>query len=406
MKIAYLTAKFPFAPVEPFLEPEIRGLARIAEVVVIAARPERKGSCYPDFGATPVHLAFLDARVVRLAWRELFRDPRAVGRAFARVAFGPSSPRSRLVNLLLFPKALAIAQTIRELGIEHVHASWLTTPATLGYVASLLTGIPFSMSAHSHDIRAQNLLEPKAAHAAFVRVISERNRRYVAERLSPASARRCKVVHLGVDVPAAIVHPPARVARILCCARLAEVKGHRYLVDALEMLQQHKVAFECDFAGDGELRSRIAAQVARAGLEHRVHLVGAIDHERLTAALAAGAYDIVVLASTERPEEHEGIPVALMEAMAAGVPAVATQTGSIDELVGPSAGILVPQRNPASLAGALERLISDPLERRRLGEGARAAVLAGFDGARTIRQLAGLMGADASGRAAVPTQVA
>lgn len=406
MKIAYITARFPFAPVEPFLEPEIRGLAQIADVVVIAARPERRASCYPDFGGEAVYLGSIDRRVAHLAWRELVLHPRAVARALARVAFGPSSLRSRIVNLVLFPKALAVAQEIRNRGVEHIHASWLTTPATIGYVASILTGVAFSMSAHSHDIRAQNLLEPKADHATFVRVISERNRRYIAERLSASAAERCHVVHLGVDVPHTIVHPPARVARILCSARLAEVKGHRYLVSALAMLHERAIAFECDFAGDGELRTQIAGQIARAGLEHCVHLLGGLSHDRLTAALAEGAYDIVVLASTERPQEHEGIPVALMEAMAAGVPVVATRTGSIDELVDDTAGILVPQRDPGALAGALGRLIADPGQRRRLSVGARARVVADFDGARTTRRLASLMGIAPSERAAVPTQVA
>jgi glycosyltransferase involved in cell wall biosynthesis len=310
------------------------------------------------------------------------------------------------VNLLLFPKSLAVAQTVRALEIDHIHASWLTTPATIGYVASLLTGIPFSMSAHSHDIRARNLLESKAAQAAFVRVISERNRRYVAERMSADSARRCRVVHLGVDVPAGAARPPARVARILCSARLVDVKGHRYLVDALALLQARGVAFECDFAGDGELRAEIAQQIARLGLEHCVHLLGAVDHDRLTASLAAGAYDLSVLASVERPQEHEGIPVALMEAMAAAIPVVATQTGSIEELVGADAGTLVPQRDAAALASALERLISDPRERHRLGDGARAAVLGAFDNSQPTRELAALMGVRASERAAVPPQVA
>jgi len=184
------------------------------------------------------------------------------------------------------------------------------------------------------------------------------------------------------------------------------VKGHRYLVDALGLLRERRVAFDCDFAGDGELRARIAEQIARLGLEHCVHLLGAVDHDRLTASLADGAYDLAVLASTERPQEHEGIPVALMEAMAAALPVVATDTGSIDELVGPDAGLLVPQRDAAGLADALERLIANPGERRRLGEGARQRVLGGFDNARTIQTLATLMGVRAGERAAAPPQVA
>ena len=102
-----------------------------------------------------------------------------------------------------------------------------------------------------------------------------------------------------------------------------------------------------------------------------------------------------MLASTERDGEHEGIPVALMEAMAVRMPVVATRTGSIPELVDESCGILVEQRDPAALAEALGRLIEDPALRGRLGENGRHKVLAEFETSETTKRLAGLIFASA-----------
>ena len=259
----------PFAFEEQFFAAELRSLARYAEVVVIPARPRVRSVCYPDLGgAVPHYLAAFDARVLLLALGELRRNPRAVARA-ARAVFAPRyALRSKLVNALIFPKALALAAEVRRLGIDHIHANWLTTPATTAYVASQLTGIPFSLTAHQHDIFYDNLLNEKVRSAAFVRVISERNLGFLRERLGPREALRCVVGHLGVDVPREPANPPAsRAVRILCASRLGIWKGHRYLLEALALLRDRGYAFSCDLAGDGERRAEVGDGGASGSVE-------------------------------------------------------------------------------------------------------------------------------------------
>jgi len=124
-------------------------------------------------------------------------------------------------------------------------------------------------------------------------------------------------------------------------------------------------------------------------------MLGYVPHADLVRAHEKGEYEISVLASTERDGEHEGIPVALMEAMAVRMPVVATRTGSVPELVDESCGILVEQRDPAALAEALGRLIEDPALRGRLGENGRHKVLAEFETSETTKRLAGLIFASA-----------
>jgi glycosyltransferase involved in cell wall biosynthesis len=379
VRLAYVTALFPCAPAEQFFEAEVRSIARQMEIVLIPTRPPSSDVCYADLGADVLALPLFDRRVAALAMRQAAKTPGRALSAFAQILFGRSSLRARAVNLLAFPKALAVAHEVRRLGIDHVHAAWLTTPATIAWVVHRVTGVPFSVTAHQHDIFSGNLLALKVRDACFTRVISERNRQKLIEQLPPAYAARCVTLHLGVEVPPVPPPPPERTPRILCAARLCEWKGHRYLLAALAQLRDRGVALGCDLAGDGELRADVMALVERFALGDRVRMLGNVPHADIVHALARSDYDLFVLASTEREGEHEGIPVAAMEAMAACVPVVSTTTGSLPELVEPGEGLLVPQHDPEALAQAIETMLADPGERRRSGERARAHIEASFE---------------------------
>ena len=202
MKLAYVTALFPCAPAEQFFEAEVRSIARQMEIVLIPTRPPSAKVCYAELGAEVLALPLFDLRVAALALRQAVKTPGPALAAFAQIAFGRgSSLRARVVNVLAFPKALAVAHEVRRLGIDHVHAAWLTTPATIAWVVHRVTGIPFSGTAHQHDIFSGNLLATKVRDARFTRVISERNRRKLVDQLPPDYAARCVTLHLGVEVP-------------------------------------------------------------------------------------------------------------------------------------------------------------------------------------------------------------
>ena len=188
-----------------------------------------------------------------------------------------------------------------------------------------------------------------------------------------------------------IAEPPERVPKILCAARMCIWKGHRYLLEALAILKERGLAFTCELAGDGELRRDVTQAIERMALTDRVAMVGRLPHADLVRRLGAGEWDVFALASTERPGEHEGIPVAVMEAMAAGVPVVSTQTGSLDELIDAGSGFLVPQRDPEALADALAHLLTDVGLRRRTGLRGRDRVRAEFETTRTTAQLYALI---------------
>ncbi|HEV3156302.1 MAG TPA: glycosyltransferase [Candidatus Baltobacteraceae bacterium] len=411
MKIGYLTTYFPYRNEEQFFEAEVRSLARLATVFVIPLRTYRAHSFFPEMGATPYVIGTHDGAKERAerrefrglprtvedavslvdyapaALREFRRDPRRALRALGRLLSPNYRLRSKIVNLMAYPKALALADEIRRLQIDHLHANWLTTPGTSALIAADLVGIPFSLSAHQHDIFADNLLSEKVAASAFVRVISERNRSYLLKQIPSSLHAHCTTIHLGVELPSHITEPPGRKVKILCAARMCVWKGHRYLLQALATLRDRGREFTCDFAGDGEIREEVSRMIEQLGLSGHVRMLGKIPHDELVSRLNDAEWDIFALASTERPGEHEGIPVAVMEAMAAGLPVVSTQTGSLDELLDSESGFLVPQRDPSALAAAFEPLLLDPELRRRMGRRGRQRVLEDFETSRTTAQL-------------------
>lgn len=403
MKIAYLATIFPFGTTETFFRPEVKTLGREAEVVLFATRPAQATPAYDDLGVDAQPRAAFDASVLRLALGEFARNPFGVLGCLATLAFAGDRLDAKVKNIVLFPKALAFTADVRRHNIDHIHVQWLTTPATLAYIAARLTKKPWSITAHQHDIFAGNLLEQKVANAAFTRVISLRNCRHLQAQVSSAAARRCTVVHLGIDVPETVVAPPERATlQIVSAARLVHWKGHRYLLEALRLVRERGVSFTCDLAGVGELRDEIAAQIDRERLGDCVRLVGNVPHPAMVERLSTGVYDVSVLASTETPGEHEGIPVAMMEAMGAGLPVIATRTGSNDELIDDSCGVLVEQRNPHQLADAIVRLASDRALRLRMGATGRARVQRDFSTTATTATLLSLIDAATPQTAHVP----
>jgi colanic acid/amylovoran biosynthesis glycosyltransferase len=118
-----------------------------------------------------------------------------------------------------------------------------------------------------------------------------------------------------------------------------------------------------------------------------VIFAGPADHDHLLARLRGGAWDAIVLASSSAGSEHEGIPVSLMEGMAAGLPPVATDSGATRELITAGAGLLVPPGDRRALADALSRLSASPELRAHVAAGARARVAEAFDAERIAASL-------------------
>jgi colanic acid/amylovoran biosynthesis glycosyltransferase len=393
-RLLYVTSRFPFGSSETFLVPEIAGLRERFDVRVVPMHPNG-GLFHPDSQAllpiTSVR-SLASARVLAAAVIEAARSPIKTVRALTTIAFESRCARILARSLAVFPKGLWLSRKARVVGAAHIHAHWASASATMAYVASEVSGIPWSFTAHRWDIGEDNILAAKTRSAVFVRAISENGAQQI-RLLSGAPNALVSVVHLGVDLPARLANvTPASPFRVLVAANLKDVKGHRYLLEAIAALKDRRVNVHLDVAGSGPLRADLERLVDRLRIPPFVSFLGLVPHADLLADLERGQWHAMVLPSIRTQSgDEEGIPVALMEAMACGLPVVATHTGAIPELIVPGTGILVADKSAEALADAIERLYLDPEWAREMGIRAAERVQASFASSACSGALAALI---------------
>jgi glycosyltransferase involved in cell wall biosynthesis len=264
----------------------------------------------------------------------------------------------------------------------------------MALVASEVSRVPWSFTAHSGDITdwsfsaalpgaAKNaLLSLKASRACFVRYISRSGLRKAGLTETEASPK-VFVLHMGVELSdlSAVRHEDRRGrATVVCCpAEFIPVKGHKYLIEAVAILQERGLDLELWLAGKGGLEEELREQGEALNLSNRIIFLGMLPHQKLMELYRRGEVDIVALPSVDLGGgEHEGLPVSLIEAMSYRVPVVSTTTGGIPELLGGGAGVLVPPADPTALAEAIGRLIQDPELREQQGDAGRERVEESF----------------------------
>lgn len=259
---------------------------------------------------------------------------------------------------------------------EHVHAHFAGATASVAASLARLRGLPWSFTGHATNLAGRpisRLLALKVAGAAFVAAESE----YEAEQLrrvaGPADRDKVVVVRNGLDLSAfdAARHAPTSPPVVIAVARLAEKKGLDTLLRACGLLAGRGVSFRVEIVGDGPLRGTLEALAAQCGIIGRVAFLGPLGERQVADALAGAT--VFALPCRQTPAGPDGLPVAITEALAMGVPVVTTPVAGIPEAVQDDvSGLLVPWEDPERLAAAIERLLEDPDARQRLAVGGRA----------------------------------
>jgi glycosyltransferase involved in cell wall biosynthesis len=379
VKIIYITASLPHGSDEAFVIPEIKQLVRSGHDVLVIPRSPRGKTIH---GHELVELARREAlcsgSVLKAAVAATLAEPGQTAAA-VRPLLHSRSLAVAVKNLTIVPKALWLVDVATRWRADHIHCHWAGTTATMAMLASQVSGIPWSLTAHRWDIVENNLLAAKVRSASFVRFISEDGLR-MAEAMGIAFADNVRVLHMGVPVPTRIQRRSGLKPVVLCPARLVEVKGHSFLLKAWQILQRRGLDAELWLAGQGELRPQLERLSDTLGLAGSVKFLGAIPHSELLNMYEEGAVTAVILASIDLGNGlHEGVPVALIEAMSYGIPVIATPTGGTAELVCPGTGLLAPPADSAALADAIQNLLEDAGLREQLGEAGRQRVLEDWD---------------------------
>lgn len=394
MKVVYITAHAPFGRGETFVIEEMLAVAQQEVELLIVPRNPPKEIFHDEarrlFSQT-MWLPLCSGRMLFVFLKALLLNPRLWG-ILGRIFRYSRTPKILLKNLIVTPKAVFVAGLLRKAGAGHIHAHWGSTTATMAWIAAELSRIPWSVTLHRWDIAEDNLLKLKAERAAFMRCISEDGRKELLSIIGETYQEKVKVLHMGVRVPV-VLSPeigPSRPDFVLACpANLVPVKGHRFLVEACELLIKKGIKnLRCLIVGDGPLEGEIRRQVAELELEEVIKFLGRLPHEQLMKLYEKREVDAVVLPSiTTEDSEREGIPVALMEAMAYGIPVISTNTGGIPELLSEGAGIVVKEKDARELAAAIEGLLKDKNLAAETGKKGRQKVEEEFNLQRNVMLL-------------------
>jgi len=305
----------------------------------------------------------------------------------------------RSAHLLQLAALTLRARDLLPVDATRLHAHFANDAATVARYISILSGLPYGVTAHAYDIFQETaLLGPNLAAADRVFTVSRANLEHLASR-APAEGWRAEsfaLLRCGIDLaefPYRDPPPPRAPARLVCVARLIPKKGHAGLLDALALLRGEGRSVELELIGEGPLHGPLAARAARADLAGAVRWLGALP-EAEVAERMRGA-DVAVLASRIAEDgDRDGLPVVLVEAMALGVPVVATRVAGIPELVSEAAGWLAPPDRPDLLAAALRAALDAPAaERGARARRARRVVESEYDVRLQVDTLAGLVGA-------------
>lgn len=376
VRIAYVLKRFPRLS-ETFVLRELLELERLGlDLTVLALGRAEETTIHADYARLRARVIYAD---------ELPDVP-------LRVVDGPkagaadSSKEARI--------ARRFAGVVRAAGISHLHAHFATGAAEVARRVSAETSVPFSMTAHAKDIFHESVsavaLDALIAAASFVVTVSDYN---VGHLRAVSRAARVTPVHRlynGIDTSTAASGgaDPVRVPdRILGVGRFVEKKGFDVFIDAVAALRAIRPTVGATLIGTGRCEPELRARLALRGLTDAVTMTGALTQEAVAAAMKTHAV-LAVPCVVGADGDRDGLPTVIIEAMAAGLPVVATPVTGIPEIVRHGeTGLIVPERSPLLLAEALDALLSHPALRARLAAAGRMLVEREFDARHSARRL-------------------
>lgn len=401
-KVAYIMSRFPHLP-ETFILREMDAMASLGWPISLYPLILQK-SVLIHQEARPwlsraQRLSIFSLDSAQALAELILSRPRLFLSILRTVIAGYRKDLKVLVKALaIIPKSVLAAQRMQDEEIEHIHAHYATYPALAAWIIHRLTNIPYSVTVHAHDIFVdRSMLKIKLEATAFVVAISKFNRTFLIKHLGTGISRKIQVIHCGITPQDYSNLRTERLGRdepfrILTTGSLQPYKGQSHLIKACALLKERGVPFTCRIVGGGLLYNQLEKEILNWHLEDQVTLLGAKTQDEVATLLAAS--DCYVQPSVIMPSgKMEGIPVSIMEALASGLPVIASDISGISELVRPDeTGYLVPPEDPKALADGLEFIYRNPtlaLQRARQGQ---ALIRKEFELSRSARKLAHAIG--------------
>jgi glycosyltransferase involved in cell wall biosynthesis len=268
--------------------------------------------------------------------------------------------------------------------ITHLHGHFAHSPTSVTMFASLLSGIPFSFTAHAKDIYTSNReqLREKISMARFVATCTRYNARYL-EEIADSVKTPIHCIYHGIDTD--LFH--AEGARVNCAppynlltvARITEKKGLPTIYNALATLKKRGISFTHTLIGDGDDREAVLSLITQLGLEQDCLWLGTQTHEKVLQQFQKS--DLFILGcEVAKNGDRDGIPNVLVESLAMGVPAISTNVSAIPELIlNKKTGLVVPPSDSDEMADGILHLLNDNALRQKVIQEGQSYVREDFD---------------------------
>lgn len=392
-KLAYLTSQYPAAS-HTFIRREIAGLRQLGWTIeTYSVRPPGPDETRGDADRSEYDRTFYILKQSALTFVTahlgmlLTRPAGYLKTLGLALRHRPPGARGLFLACAHFTESIVLARELQRRDVHHLHNHFANSAATVGLLASSLLGIGWSFTMHGiseTDYPAGLMLGRKIEAADFVACVSWFGRAQGMRLVGPDHWDKMHVVRCGIPLDRM---PSRHLASanentVICVGRLSPEKGQSGLLEAFASLRTEHPDVRLVLAGDGPDRSGLEAITEKLGISDAVSFVGRLTEEEALQEIAGS--DLLVL-----PSFMEGLPIVLMEAMAIGVPVVASRVAGIPELVEDGkSGLLFNPSDWSELAACMDRLLSDERLCASIAEQAKARVTNEFDGRKSAARLA------------------
>lgn len=278
---------------------------------------------------------------------------------------------------------MKLAEHIHKNGNNHIHAHFATSASAVARIASYITAVPYTLTAHAKDIYHEDNdyedLDQKLGDSQSVITVSNYNKEYLT-RTFPNYSDKIYRVYNGLNLKQFKYKSPTnRKPVLLAIGRLVEKKGFSDLISACSMLSKNEVEYECQIVGEGDLKEQLIEQINSNNLQSKIKLIGPLPQNKIK-RLIQNASIFVAPCIVGKDGNRDGLPTVLLESMALGTPCISTNVTGIPEVIeNKKTGLIVPQNRADLLASAIIKFLEDKDLRVQVSLRARKLIEKNFD---------------------------
>ena len=390
-RIAYIISGFP-VPSETFVYREVLGLRRMGLTIDVYAI---SGPTHENLAVMPPEARRLTEDVHYLSHQETLLNARPNRRLLRGLLLNQRLTREATLKArgwVRFLRGLALARLIARSGADRIHGHWPYS-CQLGAVVHALTGIPFSISVHAHEVAHDSGHFPAVFEQIdFATFCNQAAMDYLLDRLPGDHRAKCHLIYHGVDFdrfPYLTPPKPAPSLRVISVGRLTATKGFDRLVRSVGRARDQGLDCSLTIVGDGSQREVVERLAGEMGLAQHVKVTGWVQPEEVVTELNR-SHVFVLMASTSY---HDGLPNVVLEAQAVGRPVIISPLPAAKEAVkhGETGFVLSSSDVFDEVVTHLRTLSEHPEKVAEMGVAGRARVLERYDADLHLRKLFDLL---------------